>query len=167
MLEAAASLRIGRQAEAQTLRQVVGDLLSKNLLHLLLAHHVDPQVPAAAVRGREKRRRRSEGVRRECGVLRVPLREDLDVADGAEGAADDFEFSGEGAQNDLECGKNKDCRYAYRWNAHVHVAADRACRLLGDHARSANRTWPRPVLTLPQLWGSGYWHNPDGEEAAG
>ena len=71
------------------------------------------------------------------------------------------------AQNDLECGKNKDCRYAYRWNAHVHVAADRACRLLGDHARSANRTWPRPVLTLPQLWGSGYWHNPDGEEAAG
>ena len=81
--------------------------------------------------------------------------------------ADDFEFSGEGAQNDLECGKNKDCRYAYRWNAHVHVAADRACRLLGDHARSANRTWPRPVLTLPQLWGSGYWHNPDGEEAAG
>ena len=78
--------------------------------------------------------------------------------------ADDFEFDGDGAENDLACGKNKDCRYAYRWNAHVHVAAERACRLLVDHARSANRTSPKPVLTLPALWQTN-WHNPEGGEA--
>ena len=78
--------------------------------------------------------------------------------------ADDFEFDGDGAADDLACGKNKDCRYAYRWNAHVHVAAERACRLLVDHARSANRTSPKPVLTLPALWQTN-WHNPEGGEA--
>ena len=33
---------MGRQAEAQTLRHVMGELLSESVLHIFLAEHVDP-----------------------------------------------------------------------------------------------------------------------------
>ena len=48
---------MGRQAEAQTLRHVMGELLGKSVFHIFLAEHVDPQVLAAACEFDETRRR--------------------------------------------------------------------------------------------------------------
>ena len=81
------------------------------------------------------------------------------IAYSARPPPSDYVF-GDGSLDDWQCGRQHECRYGYRWNAHLHVAPALVCKLLIAHQRSANRTSPREVLTMPEMW-THRWHNPD------